>query len=78
MIITANPRGVQEEGRAVAHMPLGPYNGGSPEAWEDQRVDRLDSPVEGYLRRIVQNRVYGRGVRCGVLQECRGTRPLNC
>lgn len=61
MIITANPRGVQEEGqRVVAHMPLGPYIGRSPEAWEDQRMDRLDSPVEGYLRRIAQSHVHGR------------------
>lgn len=41
---------MQDEGqRPAAHMPLGPYIGRSPESWEDQRMDQLDSPVEGYL-----------------------------
>lgn len=30
-------------------MPLGPFIGRSPEACDDQCMDRLDSSVEGYL-----------------------------
>lgn len=50
VIITASPRGVQEEGqRSEAHMALEPYIGRFPEAWEDQRMHRLNWPAEGYL-----------------------------
>lgn len=30
-------------------MRFGPFIGRSPEAWDDQCMDRLDSSVEGYL-----------------------------